>query len=44
MLTARGAPQLEARQPAESEQRLTNRAGGSMHEHALAALHPSRAV
>ena len=44
MLAARGAPQLEAGQPAEDEQRLTDGAGGSMHEHALASLHPDRAV
>jgi hypothetical protein len=44
MLAARGAPQLEAGQPAEDEQRLTDGAGGSMHEHALASLHPGRAV
>ena len=44
MLAARGAPQLEAGQPAEGEQRLTDGAGGPMHEHALASLHPGRAV
>ena len=44
MLAARGAPQLEAGEPAEDEQRLTDGAGGSLHEHALASLHPGRAV
>jgi len=44
VLAARGAPQLEAGEPAEGEQRLTNGAGGSMHKHALASLHPRRAV
>src|SRR5262249_23741788 len=32
---ARGAPQLEAGQSAEHEQRLTDGASGSLHEHAL---------
>ena len=40
---ARGAPQLEAGQPAEREQRLTHGAGGALHQHALSALHPGRA-
>src|SRR3989442_1395871 len=44
MLAARGAPQLEAGQPAEDDKRLTDGAGGSMQEHALASLHPGRAV
>ena len=44
MLAARGAPQLEAGKPAEGEQRLTDGPGGSMHEHALASLHPARPV
>src|SRR5262249_56287181 len=44
MLAARATPQLEAGEPAEGEQRLTDGAGGSMHEHALASLHPRRAV
>ena len=33
-----------AGQPAEGEQRLTDGAGGSVHEHALASLYPCRAV
>jgi hypothetical protein len=44
MLAPSGAPQLEAGQPAKGKQRLTDGAGGSMHEHALASLHPGRAV
>jgi hypothetical protein len=44
MLAARRAPQFEAGQPAEDEQRLTDCAGGSMHEHMLASLHVSRAM
>ena len=44
VVAARGAPQLEPGHPAEREQRLTDGAGGSMHEHALASLHPGRAV
>jgi hypothetical protein len=36
MRAGRGSPQLEAGQPAEGEQRLTEGTGGSMHEHALA--------
>jgi hypothetical protein len=35
---------IEAGEPAEGEQRLTDGAGGSMHEHALASLHLGRAV
>src|SRR4029077_9334653 len=41
---ARGAPQLEAGKPAEHEQRLADSASGSLHEHALASLHPGRTV
>jgi hypothetical protein len=41
---ARGAPQLEAGQPAEHEQRLADGAGGTLHERALASLHPGRTV
>jgi len=37
MHAARSAPQLQTGQPAEHEQRLTDGAGGSVHEHALAA-------
>ena len=44
MRAARGAPQIEPGQPAEGEQRLTDGAGGSLHEHTLASLHPGRAV
>src|SRR6516162_10268555 len=44
MRAASSAPQLEAGQPAEHEQRLTDSTGGSMHEHALAALYSCRAV
>ena len=44
MLAARSAPHLDAGHPAEHEQRLTDSTGGSMHEHALASLHPGRAV
>ena len=44
MRAARSAPQLEADQPAEDEQCLTDGAGGSVDEHALASLHPCRAV
>jgi hypothetical protein len=40
MLAARGGPQLEASQPAEGEQRLTDGTGCSIHEYALVALHP----
>jgi hypothetical protein len=40
----RGAPQLEARQTAEHEERLTDGARGSLHEYALASLHPCSAV
>jgi hypothetical protein len=44
MLAARSAPQLETGQPAEGQQRLTDGAGSSLHEHALASLHPGRAM
>jgi hypothetical protein len=44
VLAAHSAPQREAGHPAEHEQRLTDGAGGSMHKHALASPHPSRAV
>ena len=44
MLAARGAPQLEAGQPAEGEQRLTDGAGGPMHENALAPLRTGHPV
>src|SRR6266542_5575600 len=44
MLAARGAPQLEASEPPQDEQRLTDSPGGSMDEHALAWLHARRAV
>ena len=44
MLAARGAPHFEPGQPAEGEQRLTDGAGGSMHEHALAWRHVGRTV
>jgi hypothetical protein len=42
VLAACSTPQLESGHPAEREQRLTD--GGSMHEHALASLHPGWAV
>ena len=41
---ARGTPQLEAGQPAEHEQRLTDGARGSLYERALASLHPGFSV
>src|SRR5262249_61920476 len=41
---ARGAPQLEAGQSAEHEQRLTDGASGSLHEHALSSLNSGRAM
>jgi hypothetical protein len=44
MRAARGAPQLEAGQPAEGDQCLTDGASGSVHEYALASLHPCRTV
>ena len=44
MRAARGAPQLEAGQTAEHEQRLADGAGSSLHEHVLALLHAGRAV
>ncbi|HEY6979415.1 hypothetical protein, partial [Reyranella sp.] len=44
VVAARGAPQLEPGHPAEREQRLTDGAGGSLHEHAIAAPHPGGAV
>ena len=44
MLAARGAPHVDAGQPTEDQQGLTDGAGGSMHEHALASLHSGRAV
>jgi len=44
VLAARGTPQLEAGHPAEHKQRLTDGAGGSLHEHALSSLHARRAV
>jgi hypothetical protein len=39
LLAARRAPQLEAGEPTHGEQRLTDDAGGSMHEHALKKQH-----
>src|SRR5205085_5119150 len=44
MLTAAGAPQLQAGDLPEHEQRLTDSAGSSLHKHALAWLHPGCAV
>ena len=44
MRAARSAPQLEAGQPAEHEQRLTDGARGSLYERALASLHPGFSV
>ena len=44
MRAARATPQLEASQPAEHEQSLTDSARSSLHEHALALPHPGRAV
>ena len=44
MLAASGAPELKACQAAQHEQRLADGAGGPLHEHALTALHPSRAM
>src|SRR5215831_947525 len=44
MRAARRAPELEVGHPAEHEQRLTDGAGGALHEHALASLDPGRAV
>jgi hypothetical protein len=42
---ARGAPQIEAGQPAEArEQRLADGAGGALRERTLASLHPGRTV
>src|SRR5262249_46253719 len=44
VLAARGAPQLEAGQPSEHEQRLTDGAGGAVHEYTLASLHAGGAM
>ena len=44
VLAARSTPHLEAGHPPEREQRLTDGAGGALYEHALASLHPRRAV
>src|SRR5262249_52685467 len=44
VLGARGAPDLHACDLAECDQRLTDGARGSVHEHALAALHAGRAM
>src|SRR5262245_24329548 len=44
LLASRGSPQLEAGQPPEHEQRLTDCAGGAVHEDALASLHPGCSV
>src|SRR5262249_59352505 len=40
MLAARATPQLEAGEPAEGEQRLTDGAGGSLHHHPPPSLPP----
>src|SRR5829696_7907576 len=44
VLAARSTPQLEAGHSAQRQQRLTDGTHGSLHEHALAALDPGRAV
>jgi hypothetical protein len=44
LLSPSGAPHRDAGLPPQSQKRLTDRAGGTLHEHALAALHAGRPV